>query len=762
MRLLFFLTFFLCFSGVYAQVSLINAGSSWKYFDQGDVASSGWNSPGFNDSGWASGNAELGYGDGDENTTVGYGPDASNKYITTYFRKEITVNNPQQFAALNMELLRDDGAVVYINGTEVWRSNMPFGPVSFGTPADGTISWPFEDDWHTQTVSASYLQSGTNVIAVEVHQESGSSSDISFDFKLIAQDQLSAQLVRGPYLQIATQNSITLRWRTDVPTDSRVNYGVSPVSLNNSAMQPQFTTEHSVTITGLNPETVYYYSIGWNSQELLSTGNLYFKTLPPEGKEGVYEFLAIGDCGTGYQEQLDVKNAVLNYHGNHFDGMLILGDNAYQSGFDSDYEANFFGRYDEIFENTVIWPTPGNHDYNNNIPFSPPPAYFDIFDCPTSGQAGGVPSGTEKYYSFNHGNIHFISLDSYGEARQASAAMGQWLQNDLAANVQPWVIAYWHHPPYTKGNHDSDNDNFLDPELVDMREEILPLLETSGVDLILNGHSHVYERSMLIDGHYGSSSQFAPTHVKNGTGGNYPVDCPYQKSTDDPSHGGTVYCVSGNGGKVGGVQSDWPHPVMHSYTNQEVGAMLLKINNNRLDATFLTSNGVEYDHFTIVKDAGVDSTIYVCPGDLVQVHPSWPIGSNALWTPGNISAPDYSLAVVSGGLITGTDPEGCISDNYTIEVMMPDSCGTTASLNELLSAQEENGFRVSYAGGELTIFQEMATASTFEVFDAFGQLLQEIKTTGEQHTESLDFNARGVFFVHRKQTNQVQKFIRND
>lgn len=758
MRALLSLVLIMSISAAISQTLLVAAGSNWKYYDQGNIGNQAWNTIAYDDSGWSQGNAELGYGDGDENTVVGYGPDANNKYMTTYFRKEISVTNPQQFAALQLEMLRDDGAVVYINGTEVWRSNMPFGPIGFSTPADGTVAWPNEGDWYTQLVSASYLQNGINVIAVEIHQENGSSSDISFNFKVIAQDQLNAQLERGPYLQMATQNSVILRWRTSSPTDSRVSFGISPANLGSTVISPQFTTEHSVTLTGLNPETMYYYSIGWNNQALLATPNLYFETLPPEGKPGVYEFLALGDCGSGYQEQLDVKNAVINSYGNHFNGVLLLGDNAYQSGFDSDYEANFFGRYDEIMENSVIWPAPGNHDYNNHIPFSPPPAYYDIFECPTSGQAGGVPSGTEKYYSFNHGNIHFISLDSYDEPRSASAAMAQWLQADLAANTMPWVIAYWHHPPYTKGSHDSDNDNFLDGELVDMREEILPILEESGVDLILNGHSHSYERSLLIDGHYGSSGDFSPAYMVQPGSGDYPQECPYRKSTDDPSHSGTVYCVAGNSGKTSSVQSDWPHPVMYSYTYQETGALRLRVENNRLDATFLTSTGAEFDHFAIVKDAGVDSALLVCVGDPVNVTPSWPIGANPTWYPGNIVAPSYSITALSDGVITGTDPEGCITDTYVITVLQSDSCGQL-TLEELGQIQD---FSVVYHDGSLTIFSDQLIPQEYVIYDLFGRQLQVIEAGDEQHTESLKFDASGLFYVHRKQTNSVHKFIRYD
>src|SRR5215213_2745643 len=113
---------------VFAQTTLVGRGSSWKYLDNGSNQSTDWLAPVFDDSAWAAGSAQLGYGDGDEATVVSYGADANNKYITTYFRKSFTVANPADFNSLTLDILRDDGAVVYLNGTEIYRNNMPAGP----------------------------------------------------------------------------------------------------------------------------------------------------------------------------------------------------------------------------------------------------------------------------------------------------------------------------------------------------------------------------------------------------------------------------------------------------------------------------------------------------------------------------------------------------------------------------------------------------------------------------------------------------------
>ena len=162
--------------------SLVPRESVWKYHDFGMDLGTEWIQSGYDDSGWSSGQAELGYGDGDENTVVLYGGDASNKHITTYFRHTFTVDSTAEDGTLQVELKMDDGAVVYLNGTEVVRSNMPQGEILFDTLAgENSVS---ESAFFHHPIDSSLLNVGENVLAVEVHQISESSSDISFDMRL--------------------------------------------------------------------------------------------------------------------------------------------------------------------------------------------------------------------------------------------------------------------------------------------------------------------------------------------------------------------------------------------------------------------------------------------------------------------------------------------------------------------------------------------------------------------------------------------------
>jgi len=158
--------------------ALVPRGSVWKYLDNGSDQGTVWRERSFDDSRWAAGPAELGYGDGDEKTVVGYGPDKSKKHITTYFRRSFEVADARTCDRYLLRVKRDDGAVVYLNGREVLRVGMPRGAIDYRTPSTGSESWD------TSEIDSDLLANGTNVLAVEIHQRSPGSSDISFDLDL--------------------------------------------------------------------------------------------------------------------------------------------------------------------------------------------------------------------------------------------------------------------------------------------------------------------------------------------------------------------------------------------------------------------------------------------------------------------------------------------------------------------------------------------------------------------------------------------------
>ncbi|MDP8207745.1 MAG: CotH kinase family protein [Candidatus Electryonea clarkiae] len=163
---------------------LIGEGSTWKYLDTGGSPVVDWTNNEYDDSHWLSGAAQLGYGDGDEVTEIQYGPDQEDKFTTTYFRKSFQLTDNNQFDVLKIRLLRDDGAVLYLNGSELFRSNMPEGVIDYRTFAVETINGSEENEFHEWSISSDSLVNGTNIIAVEVHQDSRNSADLSFDLEL--------------------------------------------------------------------------------------------------------------------------------------------------------------------------------------------------------------------------------------------------------------------------------------------------------------------------------------------------------------------------------------------------------------------------------------------------------------------------------------------------------------------------------------------------------------------------------------------------
>ncbi len=175
-----------------AEQTLISAGSSWKYNDSGSNLGTAWRAPAYNDASWPAGLAQLGYGDGDESTVLSYGANASNRRITYYFRRAFTVADPAAIAALTLRYVRDDGCIIYLNGVEVVRSNMPAGTVTYTTRATASIGGADESAWLQAPIDPSLLVKGTNVVAVEIHQQTPSSSDISFDLELRATEAQAA------------------------------------------------------------------------------------------------------------------------------------------------------------------------------------------------------------------------------------------------------------------------------------------------------------------------------------------------------------------------------------------------------------------------------------------------------------------------------------------------------------------------------------------------------------------------------------------
>ncbi|THU34201.1 T9SS type A sorting domain-containing protein [Niastella caeni] len=880
-------TFALLFyvNNVLAQTALVPSGSIWKYLDNGSNQGTAWRTTSFNDGSWKSGPALLGYGHGDEATVVNGGP-SGNRYTTTYFRK--TISNASNLSNYTLRVRRDDGIVVYINGEEEYRNNMPSGTIAYNTWASTTAS----DDgytWFSTTLATGSLVTGTNVIAVEIHQRKPTSNDITFDLELTGNDSgtggpdvtppiistyspednatdisrtanlvltfseniqkgsgnilvkeggvlrqtigvtnsnvtvsgnsatinpadfasgagvnieiaagafkdhannnyagisnattwnftvqssggTSALLTRGPYLQMGNQNAATLRWRTNVATDSKIEVGTTYGTYTLSATNATVTTEHEVRITGLAADTKYYYRFGSSSQKLQSANDNYFTTVPPPTTARKIRIAAFGDCGrNSLGHQSNTLTAYRNYLANNgldaADAWLLLGDNAYNDGTDAEYTSNFFNAYgNTILKNHKLYPVLGNHDYANsssnqashNVP------YFNIFSLPANAECGGVPSGNERYYSYDIGNVHFLALDSYGKENggttrlfDTSGAQVTWIKKDLAANTKKWTIAYWHHPPYTMGSHNSDNSS----ELVNIRQRFIRILERLGVDVILCGHSHDYERSYFLNGYYSNESSFSVSaHTKSSSSGKYDGSsnsCPYFPAAG--ANHGTVYVVSGSAGASGGTQSGYPHNAMPWSVN-DGGMTYIEVQENRLDHKFIRMNGTVWDRFTIMKDVKKTTNLSIASGRPTTLTASWPSGTYR-WSNGSTTR-SITVSPTSNTRYTVSDNTSgtCVTDVFNITITsgarveseVADVAVYTLKIQPTL-VKKGQSIRLQTNSGETT---------DITLVDISGKIIRILRFAGTGYIDTQTLQA-GTYFIKVKdnKTAITQKIV---
>jgi len=432
---------------------------------------------------------------------------------------------------------------------------------------------------------------------------------------------------RLPYVQMVTDDSVIIRWLTKDQEMGVVRYGERRESPMFLSLESSPRRDHRVELSGLKSGTRYYYHVGDINGYFVDDEEIYwFETAPAEPEPA--RIWVIGDSGDPGETVERVRDAALDWMRAHpleekGDGSLIdvwlsLGDIAYTSGSNKQYQRAFFNVFGDIAANTALWPTYGNHDSRRWT-------YFRLFDMPEDGEAGGVPSGTEHYYSFDYGDIHFIMLDSQDSDRTHEGDMMRWLKEDLRKNTGLWTIVAFHHPPYTKGSHDSDSRYDSRGRMQDMRENFLPVLEAAGVDIVLSGHSHMYERSYLIDCYYGDSDDFSEKNVvstgQDGSNWDYlkpkPDDASIDASIDGkvPGNQGTIYVVAGSTSKVD--QGPLDHPA-HVVSLLEAGSVVIDVVGDTLTARFINEHGKVSDGFRISKQAGVDLGYPGCQPEVIK------------------------------------------------------------------------------------------------------------------------------------------------
>jgi len=308
-------------------------------------------------------------------------------------------------------------------------------------------------------------------------------------------------LTRDPSLWLVTPSSILIAWQTDTAAPGKVLYGTTAL-LGSEATDGLTTTDHAVSLTGLEHATKYYYQIV-SGTDSLTPGNDTFHTAP--SGPNPFRFVAFGDCGTGDANQVAVAARIDSLNP---DLALVLGDVIYEAGEAANFTPRYFTPYRPLLRRSVWYPVVGNHDIltANGQPF------LDAFYLPTNSV-----DGTEKYYSFDYGNAHFVAIDGN---QVFNGAMYDWVDADLAATAKPWKFVYFHQPMYTQPSvHTSD---------LTLRTNLEPIFMARQVDVVFQGHNHNWCRSYPI---------------ANGVA----VDTAQGSSYQDP--GGPIYIVAGGGGR---------------------------------------------------------------------------------------------------------------------------------------------------------------------------------------------------------------------
>jgi len=462
---------------------IIPQGSTWKYLDDGSDQGTSWYSPSFYDSTWAQGAAQLGYGDGDETTVISYGNSSSNKYLTYYFRMTFTAQNTNNKEWIKLELLRDDGAVVYLNGTELLRSNMPTGTITYTTKAAHTVAGSDEDYFNEYFFPDSLLNNGQNTIAVEVHQRTVSSSDLSFDLQLSYTDL--AIIRKAPYLLYTGNNDeMLILWQLREQKDCVFHWGTDTTYSLGQTISSDINNDHQhkILLNGLNPDTKYYYKVVYDSANVKKGS---FVTGATNNAQDL-TFYAYGDTRTQADKHNEVASAIMNDMALDNSAQTFIvssGDMVANGDQEEDWDQQFFDEQythlQELLANLPYLAAVGNHEGQGDL-------FAKYFPYP-------MFVNGNYYYSFDYGPVHFTVLDQY-DVYTSGSAQYNWLVNDLATSNKAWKIILLHKSGWSAGGGHSNSTT--------VQNLIQPLCLQYGVQFVIAGHNHYYARAVVNDVQY--------------------------------------------------------------------------------------------------------------------------------------------------------------------------------------------------------------------------------------------------------------------
>lgn len=460
-----------------ADTELVSPGSVWKYLDDGSDQDTLWTEIDFDDGNWSSGPAQLGYGDGDETTTVGYGPDPDLKYPTTYFRHAFTFDDAAAYVAVELKLQRDDGAVVHLNGEEIHRSNMPAGEVTYQTFAASTTGGDAEGHFHPVLLDPGLFAAGDNLLSVEVHQRSHTSSDISFDLELTALTELAHPFRKTPWLIYRGENTeMKVVWELLWDEPATLAWGEDTTYALGSVQTAEYGSrhQHAHTITGLTPAALYRYRVVAGADTLAGS----FRAAPPDDATAI-KFMAYGDTRTYPAVHDEVAAAMVETYRQdaaYRSLVLSMGDLVGNGDSEADWQVQFFDplrtNIRELLAHLPYQACLGNHEASGGL-FA---AYFPY------------PFVADRYWSFDYGPAHFAVVDQYVDYGPGSPQLA-WLDADLAATDRPWKFIVLHEPGWSAGGGHENSE--------EVQTDIWPLCLVHDVAIVFGGHNQYYARAEL-------------------------------------------------------------------------------------------------------------------------------------------------------------------------------------------------------------------------------------------------------------------------
>lgn len=465
-------------------------------------------------------------------------------------------------------------------------------------------------------------------------------------------------ILAGPYIQSTSRRDVLISWVTNstapyTNANSEVRVGTSSNNLNmvfkktssvssNSILFGNYL--HNVRVTGLLPDTKYFYTVGNIGTQQTVSNDQYFWTAPVIGENTSEKiFWSQADAGVLNSIETGLNTYLSNNSITKVNGMIAIGDNAYNDGKYGEYIDYFFDSdsYQAQLRKYNLIACMGNHDYydaGQTTNYTLHPA-FNFLKPPILTETGGIASFNGKYYSWDYGDIHFISLDGYNivngvPSTSSNSSQYKWLVNHLKyvkkekdAGRKKWVIVFSHFPPFSDAGHDTFQDNNpANEEGIEYRQVYIPLLHQYDVDLCLYGHDHNYYRTNVIHDFNGADGFSATANVWSPNQGKLGRDSdPYIKTT---SFSGTVHVVQGNGNgsfyPVDGYYGVPPNNLMIVTTYQTTSLTLNLLNGNnpgqfvgssiihikpgqgqggldRLTYTHINQSGIIKDYFHIDK-----------------------------------------------------------------------------------------------------------------------------------------------------------------